>query len=547
MKSLRIQISILVGFCLLTLFFNCCTGNKGAKGGSKEDKTGSFYIGWASVDITPDKPVLVAGQFPARVSEGVLDPITATALAIESGAEPSSEKVIMISCDLVSISDGTRNEYDENLRDNVRNLLKESLPELKPEQVILNATHTHTAPYCSSEKDSKNIYGVELDAMSPYDCQKYISERIAKAAEQAWKSRKPGGISFGLGQAVVGHNRLAVDLSGKSVMYGKTNTPEFGNLEGCEDHSVNLLYTWDKNKKLTGVVINLAASSQVTEGLYQISADYWHETRLEIRNRLGKDIYILPQCSAAGDQSPHIMIGEKGEERMQRLMFPDSIKTGDRTIGLRKQIAIRIADAVTSVFPYMKNNIEWNPYFVHRMEKIELSRRLVGVEDVNNALKEGEEFKKQYEKQLQEIKDNPAIKDKPRWYTNITSTYTKMRRGYSVKDRYELEKKQPKMPIEVHVLRIGDIVIATNPFELYLDYGMRIKGRSPAVQTFLVQLTGSGSYLPPSRSITGGSYGSVPASTLMGPEGGQELVEKTLEMINTVWQKNENLKGATDK
>ena len=40
------------------------------------------------------------------------------------------------------------------------------------------------------------------------------------------------------------------------------------------------------------------------------------------------------------------------------------------------------------------------------------------------------------------------------------------------------------MPVEVHIIRIGDVVIATNPFELYLDYGMRIKGRSPAVQTF---------------------------------------------------------------
>jgi hypothetical protein len=29
----------------------------------------------------------------------------------------------------------------------------------------------------------------------------------------------------------------------------------------------------------------------------------------------------------------------------------------------------------------------------------------------------------------------------------------------------------------------------------------------------------------------------VPTSTLIGPEGGQELVEKTLEMINDIWQK----------
>ncbi|MDD4193345.1 MAG: hypothetical protein PHI28_18560 [Mangrovibacterium sp.] len=90
------------------------------------------------------------------------------------------------------------------------------------------------------------------------------------------------------------------------------------------------------------------------------------------------------------------------------------------------------------------------------------------------------------------------------------------------------------MPVEVHVIRLGDVVFATNPFELYLDYGMRIKARSQTVQTFLVQLSGSGTYLPVSRSIAGGSYGAVPASTLMDPEGGQELVEKTLEMINRI-------------
>jgi hypothetical protein len=91
------------------------------------------------------------------------------------------------------------------------------------------------------------------------------------------------------------------------------------------------------------------------------------------------------------------------------------------------------------------------------------------------------------------------------------------------------------LPVEAHVIRIGDIVIATNPFELYLDYGLRIKARSPAVQTFIVQLAGSGTYLPTSRSIAGGAYGAVPASTLVGPAGGEEFVEKTLEMINKSW------------
>ncbi|HOF20208.1 MAG TPA: hypothetical protein PLO24_03060 [Bacteroidales bacterium] len=499
------------------------------------EHSGNFKIGWASADITPDKPVLIAGQFHARVMEGVMDPITATALALESGSGPSSAKIIMISCDLVSISDGMRDGSPDNLRDNVRELLKHTIPEVSPEQIFLNATHTHTAPLVGSARNSESVYGVELDVLSPADCQKYIAERIARAAEKAWKSRRAGGISFGLGHAVVGHNRLTVDKDGRSTMYKRPDTPGFSHVEGYEDHSLNLLYTWDDRNNLTGIVVNVPCPAQVTEGRFMISADYWNETRIELRGRLGDEIHILPQCSAAGDQSPHVLIGEKAEARMQKLMFSDSI-TGGQTLAHRKQIALRIADAVTSILPYMKSSIDRDPVFEHKMEIVELSRRLIDTADVNNALRESETYREQYNELISEIRNNPDATLKPRWYTGISQIHTLMKRGESVKERYELEKIQPRMPVEVHVLRIGDMVIATNPFELYLDYGMRIKGRSPAIQTFLVQLAGSGSYLPPQRSVAGGSYGAVPASTLMGPEGGQELVEKTLEMISSLWQ-----------
>ena len=40
-----------------------------------ENNKGSFYAGWAQADITPDKPIFISGQFHARVSEGVQDPL----------------------------------------------------------------------------------------------------------------------------------------------------------------------------------------------------------------------------------------------------------------------------------------------------------------------------------------------------------------------------------------------------------------------------------------------------------------------------------------
>ncbi len=537
MNKFKFSTLIIISFLLIFLFNSFHFKNLN-KNEISSDRQNNLYIGWDSTDITPDKPVLLSGQFHARVSTGVLDPVTATVLAIESGKGLSSEKAILISCDLVTISDGNNRILDSkglNLRDRVRDLVRKSIPEINPENIFLNATHTHTAPFLSSYPDSKNIYGVELDAMSPAECLEFVSQRIAGAAKNAWNNRKPGGISYGLGHAVVGHCRAQASFSGRSTTYGNTNRPDFSHIEGYEDHSVNLLYTWNSKEELTGVIINVSCPSQVTEGLYQVSADFWHDTRQELYHRLGKDIHIFPQCGAAGDQSPHILVGERAEARMQKLMNPPNTQKGPGTMGRRKQIAVSIADAVTSVLPFMKDNIEWDPIVKHRMERAELTRRLISIEDVNEAMKGSEGYRKKYEQMLRNIENNPDIKKNPRWYTEISQTHALIKYYESVKDRYELEKIQPKMPIEIHGLRIADIVIVTNPFELYLDYGMRMKAQSPAIQTFIVQLTGSGSYVPTLRSIAGGGYGAEAASTFIGPEGGQELVEQTLKLINGLW------------
>ena len=91
------------------------------------------------------------------------------------------------------------------------------------------------------------------------------------------------------------------------------------------------------------------------------------------------------------------------------------------------------------------------------------------------------------------------------------------------------------MPVEITVLRLGGLAIVTNPFEYYLDFAHRIKARSPAAQTFVVQLAGAGSYVPTLRATAGKSYGAVPASNPVGPEGGQEVVEYTLGVLGEFW------------
>jgi hypothetical protein len=97
------------------------------------------------------------------------------------------------------------------------------------------------------------------------------------------------------------------------------------------------------------------------------------------------------------------------------------------------------------------------------------------------------------------------------------------------------EDREP-VEVEIHVLRCGDVALATSPFELFLDYGLRIKARSVAAQTLTVQLAcGRGMYLPTESALQRGSYGAMPVVCQVGPEGGQALVEQTLSTIRSLF------------
>ena len=508
-------------------------------------RSGALRIGWASTSITPKEPVIMSGGSRARLSTGVMDPLTATAFVLESGSDgETAEQVVLVSVDLGSVH--------KDMLDRVLEILGERVPEINPGNVIINGTHTHAS--VERRKDPVLVkkfaelgidipmewswWGMDLGVKpSPLEYAEFASRRIADTIEQAWQNRKPGGVSFGLGHAVVGQNRLTTYDDGHSVIYGGTNRDDFNHVEGYEDHSVGLLYTYDASDELTGVVVNVACPAQVSEGGTLITADYWHETRIELRKRLGESLYILPQISSAGDQSPHLTWNKAAEERMQKIMFP-GVKSGRRSLARRKQIAVRIADAVTSVLPYMKDHIDSNPVLAHRMKRIEVARRRITKEEVENkARRNFERLLAQYKKMRRELEENPERMQKAGWYKDITPVYWHLARAIRFMDRYELQHTDPKMSVPIHVIRIGDLAIVTNPFELYVDYGIRIKARGKAVQTFTVQLAnGYYRYLPTKRAVVGGAYGSIPESNEADPEGGRQLVERTLELIDSLWR-----------
>ena len=107
-----------------------------------------------------------------------------------------------------------------------------------------------------------------------------------------------------------------------------------------------------------------------------------------------------------------------------------------------------------------------------------------------------------------------------------------------VVDRANAQKSgtQPPYEMELHALRLGDVAIGTNEFELYSDFGIQMKARSPGIQSFIIQLAGPGTYLPTERAVQLGGYGAVIQSSQIGPDGGQVLVDETVAAWKKQWE-----------
>ena len=103
--------------------------------------------------------------------------------------------------------------------------------------------------------------------------------------------------------------------------------------------------------------------------------------------------------------------------------------------------------------------------------------------------------------------------------------------------RYEAQQTGNVQPytMELHAIRLGDVAIATNDFELYTQYGIQMKSKSKALHTFVIQLAGPGSYVPTPIAAEGGGYSAVVQSNEVGVEGGQVLVNETVAAVNGLW------------
>ena len=469
----------------------------------------TLKVGTARSDITPPKRVPLWGQFNLRLSQGVDTPLTAHVVALESvEGEKQLDTAIFVCVDLVIAPD--------DLVSVVRKKIAAKDASIHVNKLVVNATHTHTAQSVKLDFPGLPVSDEIMDYPEVID---FTAERIADAVVAAWKNRKPGKMAFGLDYGVIGWNRRTVYADGRAQMYGNTNQPDFRAMEGMEDHDIGSLFFLDESDKLIAVVINVACPSQVVEGRSTINADYWHPVRETLAKRFGNDLVVLGWCGSAGDIAPRPMYRKAAVGRMLSLRQLDEMQ----------EIARKIDRAVADTWEVVRTTASADVPLVHQVVTTQLPMRKVTEQEYVDAKAECERI-------------DAVLKANP---DKAPAEVDWMAGGWhgGVVKRYEAQRNDPNIgyPVMIHVIRLGDTAIFTNPFELFTDYGVQMKARSPAVQTFVIQLAGPildvGGYLPTEKAVSGGSYSAIIQSTPVGPEGGQVLVEETLKQAFPLFPK----------
>lgn len=499
-------------------------------------------IGWSEISITPEKKVSLYGQFAERISEYVEKPLMATAMAVEAGGD----QMVICSCDLVGVAD--------NIVEDVRKHLLEIGAEeagLAIDKLIFCATHTHTGPgfprranrVVSLSADNKTLLCSLLppgkkyidqastkernDVATPEEVLELLVTNLSKVVLDAWNGRKDASFVNAFERACVGMCRRVTYSDNTAQMWGDANTAVFTELEGGNDSGVELLFTY-AGEKMTGVVVNLPCPAQCVQHRHFVSPDFWGEARKLIKERFGEGFFVLPICGPAGDQCPVDLVRwvnpETDVNDPNLIRHDPPVRKADPSMfdlaGMKKA-GKRVANAVFDAYEDLAEagaEHQDDIRFIHHVYTFDLPLRRTTITDYQNAERT--------------IKEYLLNKDGDVDFNDAAILQPYM----GIMKRYKIQEEVNTIPAEIHIIRMGSVAFATSPFELYLDYANQIKARALCEQTFLVQLAnGTEGYLPTEKGEIHGHYSGFIASGVVGHEGGELLVRRTLKDINEMF------------
>jgi neutral ceramidase len=254
---------------------------------ARADQPSNFKAGLASIVITPEEPMWMAG-YAARnkPSEGKVHDLHAKALAVE---DEHGTRLVIVTVDLLGIPRAMRDWLGKHVKESYR---------LEPEALLLNASHTHSGPVLREAKYS--IYGNTLYGLSQEQIQqnnKYVDklqEKLLELIGKAIENLVPAKLGYTHARAGFAMNRRLPTETGFH------NSP---NPDGPVDHDVPVLRIDCQDGKLLAVLFGYACHN-TTLSFYKFCGDYAGFAQEYIEQaHPGTTAMFMAGCG--GDQNPY--------------------------------------------------------------------------------------------------------------------------------------------------------------------------------------------------------------------------------------------------
>ncbi len=418
-----------------------------------------FRAGAATANISPWMGISINGNMTDQKGTNLHDPLHARAIVLDDG-ENRLAICVADSCLIYrEIFEGAKKIIHE----------KSGLP---MENILMSATHTHSAPA------SVSIY--QSDADKEY--QRFLTFRLADAVLQAINHLAPAKIAWGVGTEPrhVSNRRWKMkpgvinqDPWGGTNDLVKMNprpgSPDLLEPAGPTDPDVPVLAI----KSISGKPIALLANYSmhycggVAAATY--SADYF-----------GAFCDRVQQLLAADRQDPpFVAIMSNGTSGDCNNINFRTVSAPEPPYARIHRVANDLADVAHSVYQKMDWR-DWVP-LKSAQQEIKLGVRLPKKEELENA-----------RAALAKAKANGQLAG---WSPEVYARETVL-----------LGEFPDQVPLTLQAHRIGDLAIAAIPCEVFAEIGLELKKRSPFQQAFTIELAnGYNGYLPtPAQHKLGG-------------------------------------------
>lgn len=244
-----------------------------------------WRVGMAAVDITPQKPIWLAGYgHRTAPADGTLHPLWVKALAMEDG---EGRRVAMVTSDLLG--------FPRTSADRIAAELQSRFALARPD-VMLTSSHTHTGP----------VLGTALADIYPLDDQQrswiaeYTTElegKVVAVVGEAIAKLQPAALRAGEGRAFFAVNRRA---NREPAVPGLRADGQ--PMAGPSDSTVPVLAALDPDERLLATVFGYACHC-TTLSSNQWSGDYAGYAQRELQRRHpGVQAMFFQGCGA--DQNP---------------------------------------------------------------------------------------------------------------------------------------------------------------------------------------------------------------------------------------------------